>query len=174
MQQIDEQLIRDSQRGDAAAFARLLNLVYELIYGFALKLLGKVEDAEDLTQQACIKLAKVIRQFRFEAAFTTWLYRLVYNLSLDWRRSQKRHQAEPLGEYEPPKTSGQGEAQLELERVLALVSTMGKGMKETLILVYAEGCTHKQAADILAVKESTVSWRLHEIRKRLKEEADYE
>ncbi|WP_370981050.1 RNA polymerase sigma factor [Agaribacterium sp. ZY112] len=167
MRQIDEQLIRDSQRGDRVAFARLLHVIYDLIYRFALKLLGKVEDAEDLTQQACIKLAKVIKQFRFESAFSSWLYKLVYNLSLDWRRKQGRHKLEAIDESSAVADKAKGEAQVELERVLALVDKMGKGMKETLILVHGEGCSHKEAAEILGVKESTVSWRLHEIRKQL-------
>ena len=57
-----------------------------------------------------------------------------------------------------------------LHQVLALVEQMGAGFRETLALVIGEGLTHAEAASILAVKESTVSWRVHEIRKRLNAE----
>lgn len=164
---IDESLIRDSQKGDRNAFARLLAIVYDLIYCFALKWLDQASDAEDVTQLVCVKLAKVIRQFRFESAFTTWLYRIVVNCVRDWQRSQKRHLHEDISAAEDHASEQTSESEAELQRVLAEVESMGKGYKETLLLVYAEGFTHAEAAQILDVKESTVSWRLHHIRKHL-------
>lgn len=168
---VDENLIRASQRGDRSAFERLLSLIYDMIYRFALRWLGRVSDAEDVTQQVCIKLARVIQQFRFESAFSTWLYRLVVNCAKDWQRSQNRHHHEELGSDSlPPESSPDHaiEASSELARVLSLVAAMGDGYREALILVYGEGFSHAEAGEVLGVKESTVSWRLHEIRKRLK------
>lgn len=54
-----------------------------------------------------------------------------------------------------------------LRQVVGLVEQMGEGFREVLTLVLGEGLTHAEAALVLEVKESTVSWRLHEIRKRL-------
>lgn len=170
---IDDSLIRSSQAGDRSAFERLLELIYDMIYRFALRWSGCVSDAEDITQQACIKLAKVIGQFRFESAFTTWLYRLVINCAKDWSRAQQRHRqtsgVQHIAEAAEVSVSSDGalEASSEITRVLALVDKMGKGFRETLLLVYAEGMSHKEAAEILGLKESTVSWRLHEIKKQL-------
>ena len=61
----------------------------------------------------------------------------------------------------------QGESQVYLRQVLAQIATMGEGFKDTLVLVAGEGMNHAEAAALLGVKESTVSWRLHEIRKKL-------
>ena len=44
---------------------------------------------------------------------------------------------------------------------------MADGFKETALLVHAEGLSHAEAAEVLGVKESTISWRLHEMRKQL-------
>lgn len=178
---IEDKLIRAAQGGDRTAFAQLLALVYDLIYRFAFKWAGNRFDAEDITQQACIKLAKVISQFRFESAFTTWLYRLVVNCANDWGRAEKRHEAKgpehsPAMAQGPPEPehsevcagAGAEEASVELHQLLAQVTAMGKGFKETLLLVLAQGMTHAEAAQILGIKESTVSWRIHEIRKQLK------
>jgi len=164
--EIDDELIRQSQRGNRTAFARLLDSIYDLIFRFALKWVDRVSDAEDITQQVCIKLAAVIRQFRFESAFTTWLYRIVLNCVRDWQRKTKTH----VSDEHIPESAGSAtsiEAEAELQRVLNEVDSLGKGFKETLLLVYGEGFSHAEAATILGVKESTISWRLHQIRKAL-------
>lgn len=175
---VEEQLIRAAQKGDRSAFAQLLVLVYDLIYRFAFKWAGNRFDAEDITQQACIKLANTIKQFRFESAFTTWLYQLVINCANDWGRTERRHSPPNMEQH--PSTSddrhttedNRSEAYVQLYQMLEQVDAMGKGFKETLLLVFAEGMSHAEAATILGVKESTVSWRIHEVRKHLKFIAD--
>lgn len=171
---VEEQLIRAAQKGDRSAFAQLLVFVYDLIYRFAFKWAGNRFDAEDITQQACIKLAKTIKQFRFESAFTTWLYRLVINCANDWGRAERRHDAAQLNqqlsateEINSPEESS-AEACVRLHQMLDQVEAMGKGFRETVLLVFAEGMSHGEAAVILGVKESTISWRIHEVRKHLK------
>lgn len=174
---VEEQLLRAAQKGDRSAFAQLLVLVYDLIYRFAFKWAGNRFDAEDITQQACIKLAKTIAQFRFESAFTTWLYRLVINCANDWGRNERRHCASQLDQQlTSQQTSDDGnrvednsaEAYVRLYQMLDKVDAMGKGFKETVLLVFAEGMSHAEAAIVLGVKESTVSWRIHDVRKQLK------
>lgn len=160
-------LIQRAQQGDATAFEQLLGHCYDIIYRFALKWCGNETDAEDITQQACVKLAKSINQFRFESAFTSWLYRLVINCAKDWQRSQSRHQKDNIDtphEYTGPNNN---ENAIYLTQTLQKVNSMGEGFKETLLLVIAEGRSHAEAAAILDVKEGTISWRIHEIRKTL-------
>ena len=165
----DEALIRRAQQGDAQAFEQLLEDHYDTLFRFAYKWCGNREDAEDVTQQACIKLARSLDQFRFESAFTSWLYRLVINCARDWGRSQARH---PSGGEDPddyPHRGASGEAlenQVYTWQLLRQLEQLSDGLKETLLLVHGEGLTHGEAAKVLDVKESTVSWRLHEIRKQ--------
>ena len=168
----DDTLIKQAQSGDSVAFARLLEWVYDIIFRFAFKWAGDKSDAEDITQMACVKLARVISQFRFESAFTSWLYRLVINCAHDWRRKERPELKADLASTEEPVTSSRTvEASSELDQVLQRVDSMGKDFKETLLLVLAEGLTHAEAAQVLDTKESTISWRIHEIRKRLNVEA---
>lgn len=167
---MDEQaLIRRAQDGDAEAFEALLGLYYDTLFRFAYKWCGSREDAEDITQQACIKLARSIGGFRFDAAFTSWVYRLVINCAVDWSRSQRRHTA-GCGDNDapPPATPSSAETGVLVEQVLRQLDTLAGGIKETVLLVYAEGMTHGEAADVLGVKEGTVSWRLYEARKKLR------
>lgn len=165
----DEDLIRAAQTGDADAFERLLEAYYDTLYRFAYKWSGNRADAEDITQQACLKLARVLASYRFESAFTSWLYRVVVNCAKDWARAQGRHAATglELAEQASDIASVQDgpEHQTFLWQVLRKLEELPDGIKETLLLVHAEGLTHAEAARILEVKESTVSWRLHEFRK---------
>ncbi len=161
--------IKQAQQGNEEAFDRLLDAHYDRIFRFAYKWSGSTEDAEDITQQSCIKLAKSIAQFRFDSAFSSWLYRLVINCAKDWKKSQRRHESDVPGDTleHVAGPSSAGESAAYLDQVIKQLAQMAEGFKETALLVFAEGCTHKEVADILGLKESTVSWRIHEIRKQL-------
>mgnify|MGYP000880549963 CR=1 FL=1 len=163
-------LVRLAQSGNSQAFATLLEHHYDRMFRFAYRWCGNRSDAEDITQQACIKLARSLGQFRFESAFSSWLYRLVINCARDWRKGQERHRGED-GEADAESGSPEGTAEtpVYLRQILALLDQMAEGFKETALLVHAEGLTHAEAARVLSVKESTISWRLHEIRKQLQQ-----
>lgn len=164
----DEALIRRAQAGDAAAFEQLLERHYDTLYRFAYKWCGNRADAEDITQQACMKLARALASFRFESAFSSWLYRVVVNCAKDWARSQGRHTGAESIEVSPElvSTDVAVEHQVYLWQLLQQLEGLPDGIRETLLLVHAEGLSHAEAAVILEVKESTVSWRLHEFRKQ--------
>lgn len=162
----ENRLIKQAQAGDAAAFAELLGVYYNVLFKFAYRWCNNREDAEDIAQQASLKLARSITQFRFESAFTTWLYRLVINCAKDWSKSQARHKG---SEVQEPNVAivDNVDAEIYATQVLKQLESAGGDLKETLLLVHGEGFTHAEAASILNVKESTVSWRIHEVRKKL-------
>lgn len=162
----EDLLIAAAAGGDEQAFEALLDQHYDRIYRFAYRWCGNVPDAEDITQLACIKLARNIRQFRGDAAFTSWLFRLVVNCAKDWQKSQSRHWGEAIALESLPSEPTQ-QAEIYLAEVLRTIDRMGPGFKETALLVHGEGFSHGQAANLLGVKESTVSWRLHRMRRQL-------
>ncbi|WP_049722304.1 RNA polymerase sigma factor [Gilvimarinus polysaccharolyticus] len=161
------QLIQRAQAGEADAFSELLEAHYELIYRFAFRWCAKREAAEDITQQCCIKLAGAIKQFQHRSKFSTWLYRLVINTAHDWQRHEGRHHQTDTSCDQPVAATAQDESAIYLQQVLKQLDVMGEGLRETALLVLAEGFNHREAAEILGVKESTISWRLHHMRKQL-------
>lgn len=173
----ESELIRRAQAGSADAFESLLEARYDTLYRFAFKWCGNKADAEDVAQQACIKLARSLSQFRFESQFSSWLYRLVINCAKDWQKSQSRHETneprvdedENAEDHLSPGVSNPAENHIYLQQILILLGNLAEGFKETALLVHAEGLSHAEAADILGVKESTISWRLHEIRRHLQQ-----
>ncbi len=162
----ETQLIKRAQKGDRAAFEELLRVHYDTIFKFAMKWCGNGSDAEDIAQNACMKLARAIDSFNFKAAFTSWLYRLVVNVAIDWQRSNARHTGEGDAEIKGV-TDATAEDDIYARQVMDEIRDLPEKEKMALLLVIGEGLTHKQAADSMDCKESTVSWYIHEARKKL-------
>ena len=166
----DSELAGQAASGDMAAFQVLLKRHYDSIFRIALRFTGVREDAEDVAQTVCTSLAVKLRSFKGEARFTTWLYRIVVNASQDFHRRQsattRLHQA--YGEVSDLVRGAEADAAREQAWLYDALQRVGQDLRETAVLVLAEGLTHAEAADVLNIKESTVSWRMHELRKELR------
>ncbi len=161
-------LIEAAQAGDSKALETLLQQHYDRMYRFACKWCGNPTNAQDITQQACIKLARSLQQYRFESSFTTWLYRIVVTTAMDWYRVEQRHEHEDQQQIPEPATHSAQDSGVYLQQLLKKLESWGEGFKSTLLLVLGEGLSHAEAAEVLDVKESTISWRIHEIRKKMR------
>ncbi|MBI4030589.1 MAG: RNA polymerase sigma factor [Proteobacteria bacterium] len=162
----DDELIKRAQEGDRRAFEALLQGYYDAMFRMAFKWCGNRADAEDVTQNACIKLAHSLKSFRFEAAFTSWLYRLVINTAMDWRKANRKFVPLPESGHAGI-APGNAEKDMQHKEALAAVLALPEKEKAALLLVFSEGMTHAEAAGVMGVKESTVSWYIHEARKKL-------
>lgn len=81
--------IRAAQRGDAEAFEKLVRAYDQNVLRMAYNLLHSQEDARDVYQEAFLRVYRNLPKFRFDCAFSTWLYRIVANLCLDQIRKRK-------------------------------------------------------------------------------------
>jgi RNA polymerase sigma-70 factor (ECF subfamily) len=172
----DNELAAKAGNGDAAAFQLLVERHYDSIYRIALRFTGMREDAEDLAQDVCSSLARKLRTFKGEAQFTTWLYRVVVNAVRDLQRKQavRGRLNRDYGEMLALKRGEEEEAAREQAWLYEMLNAVGQDLRETAIMVLAEDLSHAEAAEILMIKESTVSWRMHELRKKLKALAEQE
>lgn len=82
-------LIRAAQAGDEAAFEQIVRLYDQNVLRLALNLLRSPEDANDVYQEAFLRVYRNLNHFRFDCSFHTWLYRIVTNLCLDQMRKRK-------------------------------------------------------------------------------------
>ena len=88
--QADEKaLIRAAQEGDQDAFGQLVRAYDKSVLRLAMNLLRSPEDAQDVYQEAFLRVYRNLKSFRFDCCFHTWLYRIVTNLCLDHMRKRK-------------------------------------------------------------------------------------
>ena len=167
MQQLEDKALAERARGgDRAAFETLLNRHYDLMFRFACKWCGDRHDAQDIAQDAAMKLARAIRSYDGRAAFTSWLYRVVINCAIDWQRANARH-AGAAADIEAVAAEGSAEDAVYAREMLARLDALPERERTALLLVLGEGLSHREAAEAMACKESTVSWYIHEARKKL-------
>src|SRR5580700_632868 len=85
----EPELIRAAQQGDQRAFEQLVRLYDQSVLRLATNLLRSPEDANDIYQEAFLRVYKNLHTFRFDCSFHTWLYRIVTNICLDHLRKRK-------------------------------------------------------------------------------------
>lgn len=97
----EAELIRAAQRGDRAAFERLIRAYDRGVLRLALNLLRSVEDAQEVYQETFLRAFRSLSSFRADSNFQTWLYRIASNVCLDYLRKRKvRREAPPAEEDE--------------------------------------------------------------------------
>lgn len=163
-------LVARAVAGDRLAFSTLLERHYDFIYRTACKWLGKRQDAEDIAQDVCIKLATAIRSFDGRSAFTSWLYRVTLNAVRDSQRSNTRRgrHHDRLAEVHPENDPGEQEDATAARELWAAVRELPNQQRDAVLLVYAEEKSHAEAGEIMGCKEATVSWHIHEAKKALR------
>ena len=91
MERSDRELVRESRRGDKEAFRELVERYQRKILSVAMGMVHNRDDALELTQETFVKAYENLDRFKGESSFYTWLYRIVVNLGIDFRRRDRRH-----------------------------------------------------------------------------------
>ncbi|ACA20260.1 RNA polymerase, sigma-24 subunit, ECF subfamily [Methylobacterium sp. 4-46] len=166
----DADLVARAGQGDRAAFETLLRRHYDRLHRVAWRMTGSREDAEDLVQEVCCALPAKLAGFRGEARVATWLTGILINACRDHHRRRgaldrlRRGLAVWAGLARPP----DGRDLYRRSWLAGELARLDPALRATVILVHGEGLTHAEAAAVLGLAESTVSWRLHDLRRRLK------
>lgn len=165
--QDDHSLAALARAGDRKAFARLVERHYGFIHRVAWRWCANRADAEDIAQDACIRLAGAIGGFRGEGRFTTWLYALVLNCARDHGRKVGR-EARKVEAFGRESLSGAPAENDPADALWSSVRLLPDKQREAVVLVYGEGLGHAATADVMGCAEATVSWHVHEAKKRLR------
>jgi len=175
----DHQLTEQAKAGDARAFGQLVERHYDMIYNIAYKWCGHREDAEDITQEVCVKLARYLDSFQGNSTFSTWLYRITLNTIKDnFRRRSTRQNNESSTDIQNSdednytngiqlSTPASQEDSVMLQQVWKAIGQLPEKQKAAVIMVLSEGLSHKQAAEVLESTESAISWHISDARKKL-------
>jgi RNA polymerase sigma-70 factor (ECF subfamily) len=168
----DSELVRAAADGDRAAFGELLRRHYDRIHGLAWQLTGSRADADDVAQDVCCALVEKIAAFRGESRFTTWLYGIVFNACRDLRRRRRSLSGltARLGVLAGLARPPDGRDLYDSIWLKSAIARLKPAYRDAAVLVAGQQLSHAEAAEILGVAESTVSWRMHEVRRILSAE----
>jgi RNA polymerase sigma factor (sigma-70 family) len=163
----DLSLVTAAASGDRAAFATLLERHYDRVHGLAWQMTGSRADADDIAQDVCCTLVEKIGQFRGEARFATWLVGIVYNACRDHHRRRRswRGITERLTVLAGLARQPDGRDLHDHMWLNSAIARLKPALRDTVVLVAGQQLTHAEAAEILGVAETTVSWRMHEVRR---------
>lgn len=177
----NEVLIRKAAAQDAAAFEQLMLLHQKPVYNICYRMAGNPDDALDLSQEVFLKLWRTLPQYQFDAAFTTWLYRLTQNVCIDFLRRQKRQQHVSLTveddeeagkELSIPDCAPSPEEQVIFNEKQVAIETALRALppdyRQVLELRVVRNLPYEQIAQILDVPVGTVKSRLARARLQLK------
>ena len=171
----DIELVKLAKDGNSVAFENLVERNYMLVYKVSYKWCRTKDDAEDITQEVFLKLAKKIFSFREESSFQTWLYRIVINTAKDFTKKEERKLIKEIAYRDEQKLkseSTQKEVSID-EKIHQMIELLPQKLKETALLVFGEGMNHREAAAILDCAEKTISWRIHQVKKELKKHLEH-
>lgn len=165
----DEALALAAANGDGQAFGLLLDRHYDRLFALCFRLTGARAEAEDLTQDICAALPAKLALYKAEARVTTWLYRVAVNAAHDRRRRRATYvkATEGWGDWELGRQEGVGAERERLDWLTTAMSRLPHDLRDTLALVL-DDLNHAQVGEILGISEGTVSWRMSEVKKKLR------
>ncbi len=166
--------------GDANAFEPLVQAYEKTVYNLALRTLGNVQDAEDVTQEAFLKAYRSLSGYRGDSKFSVWLYRIVSNLCLDLLRAKKRRPTQSLsvendeGEEEILDVPDEQfspehllDRKLTRESVQRGLASLPDEARQILLLREIQGLSYEEIGRVLELDPGTVKSRIFRARKRL-------
>ena len=177
----DDLLIRRAANGDEQAFEKLLLTHQRNVYHLCYRMAGDPDDALDLSQEAFLKAWRSLPTYQFDAAFSTWLYRLTTNVCIDFLRKKPRQmhgsltvedEDEEGREFSLPDPAPGPEEQtfskLQQQAVNEAMQKLPEDYRLVLQLRVVEDLPYEQIAEILQVPVGTVKSRLSRARLQLK------
>lgn len=173
MTRTDEELVALSMGGDVESFNQLVVRWERPIYALAYRVIGREEEARDVVQETFLRAFRSIGNFRGQAKFSSWVYRIALNLCRDWMRRERRTPLMPApegvdvielaAEQGPVESVEDLVARRDMSRLVAeAMKKLPEEQRTAIILKEYHGMTFQEIADLQGVPLSTVKTRLYQ------------
>jgi RNA polymerase sigma-70 factor (ECF subfamily) len=173
----DAELVRRTLAGQQDPFSALVARYQKRAFFIAWHVVGRTEDARDVTQEAFVRLFKSLDKYDFARSFYTWFYRIVMNLAIDALRKIRTARGSSLDDMPgglPDEREVAGHVPLqrgeERGQVWSVLDKLDAKFRAVLVLRDIHGLSCREIAPILAVTHATARWRLHRGRQMFKEQ----
>lgn len=176
----DAELMTRVGRGDMTALGSLAERHRGRVLGLSYRLLGDWHQAEDVAQETFLRLRQAAGAYEPQSKFTTWLYRIVHNLSMDQRRKAWRSPSS-LESVEAEAVAPAQEDPVEKSELAKLVqralAELPQRQRQAVILHRYEGLSHEEIAEVTGWSKSAVESLLvrayENLRKNLLDHRDF-
>lgn len=170
---VTHELLAACRRGDREAFEEVVRRTHQHVYTQALRLVGDRQEAEDVAQEAYLRVFRGLAGFRGDAQFETWLYRIVSNAAMSHLRKRRRFGEAILDSAEEPRELPSpvrvDEETVDRDALAKALGSLPQSLRVVVVLKDVYGLSCKEIGDQIGVSEGAVKVRLHRARKRLKE-----
>lgn len=173
MTRTDEELVALTVRGDVDSFNQLVLRWERPIYALAYRVIGREDEARDVVQETFLRAFRGLANFRGQAKFSSWIYRIALNLCRDWIRRERRAPvsqppegvdlADIASEQGPVESIEDLVARHDMTRTVArIMEQLPEEQRTAIILKEYHGMTFQEIADLQNCPLSTVKTRLYQ------------
>jgi RNA polymerase sigma-70 factor, ECF subfamily len=165
----DSELVERLQRGEEPAFDELMGRYKRPLVNFCYRLLGNADDADDVAQEVFVRVYQRIVSYRPSGKFTTWLFALAHNASIDRLRYRQRHPTESLDAAPEPATVSRETETREIgDQIAAAVAELPEDQRTAVVLAEYHGMSYAEIAGIMQCSEKSVESRLYRAKQTLR------
>lgn len=168
MQQPPSKVVHRAAEGEERALEVLVRMFHNPIQSYLERLVGDVSDAQDLTQEAFLRMARGLPNFAGKAQFSTWLFQIAKNLGIDHLRRRELERVPLHRVPEEAISAGVPEYGVEESQLLwACIANLDLDLRSALILRDVHGFSYREIGEIVGTTLSTVKWRIHQAREQV-------
>jgi len=182
----DAEVIEKVLSGDVNSFEIIVGRYEKMIYNLAMTKLQNRENAQDISQECFLRAYKMLRSYRTDSAFSTWIYKICQNLIFDYFRKNKNIKTVSLSgsdwsgdagdaelkEIDIADTSGEPSEQIirneKIEKIRELINSLPEDLKEIIVLRDFQNLSYSDISEMLDIEIGTVKSRLNRAREKLK------
>jgi len=175
MKELEKELIKKAQNGEAQAFGLLYDIHVEAIYRFVYLKIGSKADAEDITQQVFLNAWQNIHRYRYQGfPFSSWLYKIAHNAVIDFYRSHNLRadidleSAEEIIQENEAEQENKTDYNLDLEKIKKAIRQLPADQQSIIIMRFVDDLPIKEIARILEKNEGTIRVIQHRALKQIK------
>ncbi len=169
-----KRIIAEIQAGHKELYSELVGRYRNQVAGIAYKMVGDYDDAKDITQMVFVKTYYNLERFDTSKRFSTWLYRIAVNASIDYVRKFRKHKFEELDDIKESKEVNikNPEQLFQLKELKNYVMEAAEKLNDKQRVAFlnkdVKGLSIDEISSIMGMPQATVRWYLHRARKKIR------
>lgn len=165
----DDTLVKRAKAGDSEAFSQLIARHERIVYNLSYRFMRDGNLAEDMAQEAFLKAFRLLKGFRGDCSFSTWLYRVTSSVCLtELSRRKRRGEVELRPEHTKEMAEQPSQVSDTPEQVRRCVNQLPDNYAKIITLFYLKEISYEEIAEIMEIPMGTLKTWMHRARHQLR------